>query len=138
MNALTPLQIAFPPVLAPHPDTPVHAVLQQALSLATLARTVALLVREASPLPVDMTQRQLALLLHLATMEGPHTVRGLADALRLSKPAICRAVDVLSEAALVERKPDLRDRRSVLLALTSTGRGAVHALAYQLSTPNEA
>lgn len=138
MNALTPLQIAFPPALAPHPDTLVHAVPQQALSLATLARTVALLVREVSPLPADMTQRQLAVLLHLATVEGPHTIRGLAAALRLSKPAICRAVDVLAEAALVERQPDLRDRRSVLLALTSTGRGAVRALAYQLSTPDDA
>jgi DNA-binding MarR family transcriptional regulator len=51
----------------------------------------------------------------------PQTVRGLAAGLNVSKPAITRALDRLSEFDLVRRKTDPRDRRSVLVQRTATG-----------------
>jgi DNA-binding MarR family transcriptional regulator len=49
------------------------------------------------------------------------TVRGLAARLNVSKPAITRALDRLSEFDLVRRKTDPLDRRSVLVQRTATG-----------------
>lgn len=69
----------------------------------------------------DLTQRQMALLLTVYLRPAPHTVRGLAAALCVSKPAITRAVDRLSELDLVRRRRDERDRRSILLLRTLKG-----------------
>lgn len=66
----------------------------------------------------DLTQRQTALLLVVHLEPGPHTIRGLAARLRLAKPAVVRAVDTLSAAGLVERRPDPADRRSVHVRAT--------------------
>ena len=49
------------------------------------------------------------------------TVRGLAVKLSVSKPAITRALDRLTEFDLVRRKIDPLDRRSVLAQHTATG-----------------
>ena len=49
------------------------------------------------------------------------TVRGLAAALNVSKPAITRALDRLAEFDLVRRKTDPLDRRSVLVQRTPKG-----------------
>jgi DNA-binding MarR family transcriptional regulator len=49
------------------------------------------------------------------------TVRGLAAKLKVSKPAITRALDRLSEFDLVRRKTDPLDRRSVLVQRTAIG-----------------
>ncbi len=48
-------------------------------------------------------------------------MRGLADRLAVSKPAITRAVDRLVELSLVKRLPDPRDRRSVLIGRVREG-----------------
>ena len=48
-------------------------------------------------------------------------MRGLAAKLSVSKPAITRALDRLSEFDLVRRKTDPLDRRSVLVQRTATG-----------------
>ena len=69
----------------------------------------------------DMTQRQFALLLHVYLTPPPHTVRGLARHLKISKPAVTRAIDRLSEAGLLKRKTDEDDRRSVLIQRTVQG-----------------
>jgi DNA-binding MarR family transcriptional regulator len=53
--------------------------------------------------------------------DGPHTVRGLALKLNVSKPAITRALDRLGELDLARRKPDPSDRRSVLVQRTPKG-----------------
>jgi len=53
--------------------------------------------------------------------DGPHTVRGLAADLNVSKPAITRALDRLGELDLARRKVDLMDRRSVLVQRTLKG-----------------
>ena len=75
-------------------------------------------VRGSGP---DLTQRQLALLLGVYLTPAPHTVRGLAAALGVSKPVITRAVDRLSELDLIRRRRDERDRRSILLLRTMKG-----------------
>ena len=61
-------------------------------------------------------------------MPGPHTVRGLAAALNISKPAISRALDRLGELDFVRRKLDPVDRRSVLLLQTSAGQAFLNDL----------
>lgn len=69
----------------------------------------------------DLSARQMALLLTVYITPPPHTVRGLAEALQVSKPAITRAVDRLAEYGLVKRKIDEKDRRSVLIQRTVKG-----------------
>ncbi|OFX10026.1 MAG: MarR family transcriptional regulator [Alphaproteobacteria bacterium RIFOXYD12_FULL_60_8] len=75
-------------------------------------------VRHDTP---DLSARQMALLLTVYLLDPPHTVRGLAEALNISKPAITRAIDRLSEFGLVKRKVDESDRRSVLVQRTVKG-----------------
>lgn len=75
-------------------------------------------VRREAP---DLSARQMALLLTVYLVPPPHTVRGLAEALNVSKPAITRALDRLSEYGLVKRKKDDSDRRSVLIQRTVKG-----------------
>jgi DNA-binding MarR family transcriptional regulator len=69
----------------------------------------------------DLTQRQMAVLLTVYLIDGPHTVRGLAAELNVSKPAITRALDRLGELDLARRKVDPMDRRSVLVQRTLKG-----------------
>lgn len=63
----------------------------------------------------------MALLLSVYLTPPPHTVRGLAELLNVSKPAITRAVNRLSELGMVKRKTDEDDRRSVLIQRTVKG-----------------
>jgi len=63
----------------------------------------------------DLTLRQLAVLLTVYLTPQPHTVRGLAAALNVSKPAITRALDRLGTHDLLRRKTDEDDRRSILV-----------------------
>jgi len=69
----------------------------------------------------DLTARQLAVLLTVYLTAQPHTVRGLAATLDVSKPAITRALDRLGSFDLVRRKTDDTDRRSVLVQRTVKG-----------------
>ncbi len=69
----------------------------------------------------DLSSRQMALLLSVYLTPPPHTVRGLAAGLKVSKPAITRAVTRLAEFGLVRRKTDEDDRRSVLIQRTVKG-----------------
>ncbi|MDJ0389639.1 MarR family transcriptional regulator [Roseomonas sp. E05] len=69
----------------------------------------------------DLSARQLGVFLTVYMSEGPHTVRGLAATLNVSKPAITRALDRLGELDLARRKTDPQDRRSVLVQRTAKG-----------------
>lgn len=69
----------------------------------------------------DLTARQMALLLHVYLAAPPHTVRGLADQLKISKPAVTRALDRLCGLGLVRRKTDESDRRSLFVQRTVKG-----------------
>lgn len=89
---------------------------REALELwrVTLAETV----RRSA---VDLTSRQQAILFCIYLTEPPHTVRGLAAALALHKPAVTRALDRLEEIGLVRRKSDPDDARSILVQRTVKG-----------------
>ncbi len=83
-----------------------------------LRDTVVALVRRDGP---DLSARQLGVFLTCYLEDGAHTVRGLAAALNVSKPAITRALDRLGELDLARRKVDPTDRRSVLVQRTLKG-----------------
>jgi DNA-binding MarR family transcriptional regulator len=69
----------------------------------------------------DLTMRQVAILLHIYLMPPPHTVRGLAATLNVTKPVITRALDTMGEMGIVDRVRDDRDRRNVIIKRTLTG-----------------
>jgi DNA-binding MarR family transcriptional regulator len=86
--------------------------------IAILCDTVVSLVSRDGP---DLSARQLGVFLTCYLQDGPHTVRGLAANLNVSKPAITRALDRLGELELARRTDDPADRRSVLVKTTVKG-----------------
>ncbi len=86
--------------------------------VGVLRDTIVAMVRRDGP---DLSARQLGVFLTTYLADGPHTVRGLAAALNVSKPAITRALDRLGELDLTRRKTDPQDRRSVLVQRTAKG-----------------
>jgi DNA-binding MarR family transcriptional regulator len=75
-------------------------------------------VRSGQP---DLTNRQMALMLLVYLTPGPHTVRGLANILGVSKPVITRALNTLGTLGYLRRVRDEADRRNVFVAKTTTG-----------------
>ena len=75
-------------------------------------------VRSGEP---DLTNRQMALLLVVYLMPGPHTVRGLARALNVSKPVVTRALNRLGALGYLRRQRDDSDKRNIFIARTSEG-----------------
>ncbi|MFA5040091.1 MAG: helix-turn-helix domain-containing protein [Bdellovibrionales bacterium] len=69
----------------------------------------------------DLSARQMALMLSVYLGDGPHTVRGLAAALKISKPAVSRALDRLGELGYIRRQRDDLDHRNVLVQKTAGG-----------------
>ncbi len=69
----------------------------------------------------DLSARQMALMLSVYLGASPHTVRGLALALKISKPAVSRALDRLGELGYIRRQRDDLDRRNVLVQKTASG-----------------
>lgn len=75
-------------------------------------------VRRDAP---DLTMRQTAVLLIVYLEQPPHTVRGLAARLGVTKPVISRALDTMGTLKLVARQRDPKDRRNVLVRRTLEG-----------------
>jgi len=75
-------------------------------------------VRSGEP---DLTNRQMALMLLVYLTPGPHTVRGLAHILGVSKPVITRALNTLGSLGYLRRVRDESDRRNVFVARTGSG-----------------
>ena len=88
--------------------------------IGILRETIVALVRSDGP---DLSARQLAVLLTVYLGEGPHTVRGLANDLNVSKPAITRALDRLGELGVHQ---DCAGASGV----RGRGQQLVHVLAY--------
>ena len=93
--------------------------------LNVLRQTTVALVRRDGP---DLSARQMGVFLTSYLEVEAQTVRGLAATLNVSKPAITRALDRLSESDLVRRKTDPMDRRSVLVQRTLAGAGFMRDL----------
>lgn len=69
----------------------------------------------------DLTVRQMTILLTIYLEPPPHTVRGLAAKLGVTKPVITRALDTMGALKLVKRRRDERDRRNVVIQRTVEG-----------------
>jgi DNA-binding MarR family transcriptional regulator len=76
----------------------------------------------------DLTARQMAVLLTVYLEPPPHTVRGLAGKLGVTKPVITRALDTMGRLGLLSRRRDAADRRNVLVHRTLAGALAVERL----------
>lgn len=99
--------------------------------LDTLQRWFAAGVASNRP---DLTARQMAVLLICYRNAEPQTVRGMAAALNVAKPAITRALDRLSDLDLIHRKTDPLDRRNILTRRTTTGAALIRRLAADWQT----
>ncbi len=77
---------------------------------------------------LDLSTRQLAVLLTIYLDPPPHTVRGLAAKLKVTKPVITRALDAMGKLDLVSRRRDDADRRNVVIQRTVKGALAVERL----------
>lgn len=89
---------------------------------------------------VGITRPQWRVLARLKRESGLRQVE-LAERLDMEPITLCRIVDRLEEAGLVERKPDPSDRRAWLLELTQKAaplikrlRGVAHELAVEATT----
>ena len=69
----------------------------------------------------DLSTRQMAILLTVYLTGGPHSVKGLAAGLSISKPATSRALDRLGDLGFIRRVRDVQDRRNVLVERTVAG-----------------
>lgn len=104
----------------------VHATSEERLPLEQRAvralnqwmHTLVDYVRSGEP---DLTNRQMALMMTVYVEPGPHTVRGLAEALNVSKPVITRALNKLSALGYLRRERDAADRRNIFVARTPKG-----------------
>ncbi len=76
------------------------------------------LVRDAK---ADLSVRQMSVLMTVYMEPQPHTVRGLAAKLQVTKPVITRALDTMGRQGLLRRKRDPADRRNVLVQRTVDG-----------------
>lgn len=75
-------------------------------------------VRSGEP---DLTNRQMALLLLVYLSPGPHTVRGLAGRLGVSKPVVTRALNTLGSLGYLRRERDQDDKRNIFVVRTKDG-----------------
>jgi len=76
-------------------------------------------IRDEAVTQFDITVDQFHILRHIR--KGRDTVSKLAEAKRISRPAISRAVDVMVNKGLVTRTQDTQDRRQMQLDLTPKG-----------------
>lgn len=70
---------------------------------------------------IDLSYRQISILLTIYLEPPPHTVRGLAQKLNVTKPVITRALDTMGKRGLVSRVRDEKDRRNVIIQRTVDG-----------------
>jgi DNA-binding MarR family transcriptional regulator len=87
-------------------------------SLSGWMRALIEYVRSGEP---DLTNRQMALLMLVYLTPGPHTVRGLARSLGVSKPVVTRALNTLGSLGYLRRERDQDDRRNVFVVRTNDG-----------------
>jgi len=87
-------------------------------SLALWHRVILASVTMPGP---DLSTRQMAILMTVYLEDNAHTVRSLARKLMVTKAVITRALDTLTRYGYIERAPDVRDKRSIIVKRTSGG-----------------
>jgi DNA-binding MarR family transcriptional regulator len=90
-------------------------------SLSALASWMDTLVRFVRSDQTDLTNRQMAILMVVYLNDGPHTVRGLAARLAVSKPVVTRALNTLGALGYIRRKRDESDLRNIFVERTPQG-----------------
>ncbi len=92
------------------------------------------LVRETKPEGLaDLSMRQTSILLIVYLEPPPHTVRGLAAKLGVTKPVITRALDSMGKAGLLSRRRDDVDKRNVIIQRTVKGALYIEKIADMVS-----
>lgn len=91
---------------------------EPSLGLGEWMDTLIAYVRSGDP---DLTNRQMAIIFVAYTERGPHTVRGLASRLSVSKPVITRALNKLGELGYLRRQRDETDGRNIFVVTTDKG-----------------
>ncbi|MES2002501.1 MAG: MarR family winged helix-turn-helix transcriptional regulator [Pseudomonadota bacterium] len=104
-------------------------------ALASWMRALIAYVRSGEP---DLTNRQMALLMLVYLTPGPHTVRGLARLLSVSKPVVTRALNTLGGLGYLRRERDQDDRRNVFVVKTSNGAQFLDVFKRHLASGNAA
>ena len=84
----------------------------------------------------DLTNRQMAVLMLVYLTDGPHTVRGLALELKVSKPVVTRALNTLGSLGYLRRRKDDADLRNVLVEPTLTGQAFLECFACLIEGDN--
>src|SRR4051812_8299642 len=102
--------------------------------LAGWMQTLTSYVRSGEP---DLTNRQMALLLLVYMTPGPHTVRGLANMLNVSKPVVTRALNTLGTLGYLRRERDEADRRNIFVAKTELGERFLDGFARFIENPED-
>lgn len=90
-------------------------------SFQGLSRWMATLIDYVRSGEPDLTNRQMALLLVVYLQSGPHTVRGLAGGLKVSKPVVTRALNRLGSLGYLRRQRDENDKRNIYIVRTAKG-----------------
>jgi DNA-binding MarR family transcriptional regulator len=85
----------------------------------------------------DLSLRQMTILLSIYLEAPPHTVRGLAAKLNVSKPVITRALDAMGKFGFVTRRRDETDMRNVLIQRTVKGALYLERLADLVSAKSQ-
>jgi DNA-binding MarR family transcriptional regulator len=78
----------------------------------------------------DLTNRQMALLMTICTVPGPHRIKVLAERLGVRKPIITRALTTLSLLGLAQRRRCDCDRRDVYAEPTERGQQMLLAIGF--------
>ncbi|MGI9356832.1 MAG: MarR family transcriptional regulator [Rhizobiaceae bacterium] len=110
------------------------AYLRASQALMLWHRTTLAQVHNEDP---DLTARQMAILLTVYLEAPPHTVRGLAEQLGVTKPVITRALDTMGTLGFVTRRRDERDRRNVLVQRTVEGSEYLERLGQLIAAKSE-
>lgn len=113
----TPRRFRFAPRIK-EKRCPLNAFLTPDRLLAFWMNTLVTYVRSGKP---DLTNRQMAILLYVYARPGPHTVRGLAQALAVSKPVVTRALNRLGTLGYLRRERDENDKRNIFIMPTAKG-----------------
>lgn len=74
---------------------------------------------ELAPYKLNLSQFQVLSVLHRA--DAPMTMRGLGESVSIRPANLTGLIDTLAQRSLVERRLNESDRRSFLVAITSTG-----------------
>ena len=86
--------------------------------LADRLQTDAAAILQAMDLPIQPAQQQFLAVLR---QQGPQTVGGVAQHLRISQPTATRAIQALMEQGLIDASREGRDQRQQFLALSPAG-----------------